>query len=263
MIPVSVEGLSASYEGKPVVHGLSFDVAPGSWVTLIGPNGAGKTTVLRAIAGLLDFTGSITLGRDPVGGKSRRKLARLVAYVPQRPLIPAGATVTDYVLMGRNPYIPYLASESRRDLDIVAGVLERLDLGDFAQREVGRLSGGEIQRAVLARALAQQAPVLLLDEPTSALDVGHQQQVLELVDRLRAEEGLTVVSSMHDLTMAGQYSHEFVMLDGGRAVARGPAREVLREDLIERYYGASVEIVSNGSGVLVVPRRPAARTVSP
>jgi cobalamin transport system ATP-binding protein len=176
-------------------------------------------------------------------------------------MIPAGATVTDYVLMGRNPYIRYLSTESRADLDAVADVLERLDLHEFAAREVALLSGGEIQRAVLARALAQQASVLLLDEPTSALDVGHQQQVLELVDKLRLEEGLTVVSTMHDLTLAGQYSEEFVMLDGGRAVARGPASEVLREDLIERYYGASVEVLSNESGVLVVPTRRAGKRV--
>jgi iron complex transport system ATP-binding protein len=184
-----------------------------------------------------------------------------VAYVPQRPVIPSGATVTDYVLMGRNPYIPYLASESRSDLDAVGRVLQRLDLGEFAGREVALLSGGEIQRAVLARALAQEAPVLLLDEPTSALDVGHQQQVLELVDGLRVEEGLTVVSTRHDLTLAGQYSEELVLLDGGRAVARGRAAEVLREDLIERHYGASVEVVEGAAGVLVVPTRRVARRV--
>jgi iron complex transport system ATP-binding protein len=261
VIPVSITRLSASYDGTQVVHDLSIDVAEGSWLTLIGPNGAGKTTVLRAITGLLDFTGEITIGADVVGVVPRKKLARLAAYVPQRPLIPPGATVTDYVLMGRNPYIRYLSTESHSDLTAVAAVLQRLDLAEFADREVSLLSGGEIQRAVLARALAQQAPLLLLDEPTSALDVGHQQQVLELVDRLRLEEGLTVVSTMHDLTLAGQYSEEFLLLDGGRAVARGSATEVLREDLIERYYGASVEVVSNDSGVLVVPTRPAGRKV--
>lgn len=261
MIPIAVWGLSAAYDDAQVVHDLSFRVTEGSWLTLIGPNGAGKTTALRAIAGLLDFAGDITIGENPVRTTPRKELARLVAYVPQRPVIPSGATVTDYVLMGRNPYIAYLSTESRADLTAVGSVLERMDLGEFAHREVALLSGGEIQRAVLARALAQQAPVLLLDEPTSALDVGHQQQVLELVDRLRLEEGLTVVSTMHDLTLAGQYSEEFVLLDGGRAVARGAAQEVLREDLIERYYGASVEVVSNSSGVLVVPTRPSVKKV--
>ena len=261
MMPISIARLSASYNGTQVVHDLTLTVEEGSWLTMIGPNGAGKTTVLRAIAGLLEFGGEIYIGAEAVGRIPRRRLARLAAYVPQRPLIPVGASVTDYVLMGRNPYIPYLGAESRADLAIVGGVLDRLDLEEFAHREVALLSGGEIQRAVLARALAQQAPVLLLDEPTSALDVGHQQQVLELVDRLRHEEGLTVVSTMHDLTLAGQYSEEFVLLDGGRVVAQGAAQDVLREDLIERHYGASVEVVANASGVLVVPTRPAARKV--
>ena len=258
-IPISISELSASYDGTQVVHDLSFEIEEGSWLTMIGPNGAGKTTVLRAIAGLLDFDGDVRIGTESVGPMPRRKLSKLVAYVPQRPVIPMGATVADYVLMGRNPYIPYLSSESRTDLEAVAGVLGRLDLEEFAGRAVTQLSGGEVQRAVLARALAQQAPVLLLDEPTSALDVGHQQQVLELVDRLRREEGLTVVSTMHDLTMAGQYSEEFVLLDRGRAVAQGTAEEVLRADLIERHFGASVEVVANGAGVMVVPTRPASK----
>ena len=123
------------------------------------------------------------------------------------------------------------------------------------------MSGGEAQRAVLGRALAQEAPLLLLDEPTSELDVGHQQQVLELIDRLRRATGMTVVSTMHDLTLAGQYSQEFVMIDRGRAVARGPGEEVLRADLIQRHYGASVEVLTNGSGLVVIPRRPSREEV--
>ncbi|HEX2240379.1 MAG TPA: ABC transporter ATP-binding protein, partial [Actinomycetota bacterium] len=180
MSSVSVDQLSVSYNGKPAVHDLSVRVGEGSWVTLIGPNGAGKTTVLRAIAGVVEYSGRIMVGRDMVGSIRRRQLAQLVAYVPQRPVMPASATVMDYVLMGRNPYIAYFATESKEDIEVVTKVLHRLELTALARRPLGSLSGGEAQRAVLARALAQQAPVLLLDEPTSALDVGHQQQVLEL-----------------------------------------------------------------------------------
>jgi iron complex transport system ATP-binding protein len=255
MIPISIERLSVSYNGIAAVQDFVMTVPGGAWVALIGPNGAGKTTVLRALAGAIDFDGEITIGPTPLREKSRRELARLVAYVPQRPFLPVGATVTDYVLMGRNPYIGYLSTESRADLDAVARVLDRLELSSFAQREITSLSGGEAQRAVLARALAQQAPLLLLDEPTSELDVGHQQQVLELVDELRVEVGLTVISTMHDLTLAGQYAESFVLLDGGRAVARGRAEEVLQEALISRHYGASVEILDGPAGPIVVPRR--------
>lgn len=256
MIPISIQHLSVSYNGKNVVHDLSLDVADGSWIALIGPNGAGKTTVLRAIAGLVDFDGAIGLGPHAVAAMARKKLAQLVAYVPQRPFIPRAQTVTDYILMGRNPYIRYFAMESRSDLDVVAEVLERLELVDFATRPLGSLSGGEVQRVVLGRALAQRAPVLLLDEPTSALDVGHQQQVLELVDSLRAEAQLTVISTMHDLTLAGQYTESLVLLDGGRAVAHGTPNEVLQEEVISRHYGARVRVIRSDTGeVLVVPAR--------
>jgi cobalamin transport system ATP-binding protein len=173
-------------------------------------------------------------------------------------------TVTDYVLLGRTPYIPYLGSESRRDLAIVADVLDHLDLGAFAGRALDSLSGGERQRAVLARALAQQAPVLLLDEPTTGLDVGHQQQVLELVDSLRRDLELTVVSAMHDLTLAGQFADHLVLLDGGRVAADGPARTVLTERVISQHYHASVRVLEDpAGGIVVIPVRPGGRTGGP
>lgn len=181
----------------------------------------------------------------------------MVAFLPQRPVIPEPMPVMDFVLLGRTPYIPYLGTETRGDREVVAGVLERLELGKLAERPIGSLSGGEVQRAVLGRALAQQAPVLLLDEPTAALDVGHQQQVLELIDELRVEHGLTVVSAMHDLTLAGQFAHRLLLLSRGRAVAEGSAREVLTESRIREHYGANVRVVKDSEGgVLVVPTRP-------
>lgn len=255
MIPIEVDGLCVSYDGTMVVSDLSLSIPEGSWVALIGPNGAGKTTVLRAMAGLAEFEGNITIGSASVRETARKRLAQLVAYVPQRPFLPSGVTVTDYVLMGRNPYIGYFSTESRSDIIVLSEVIDRLQLREFVKREITSLSGGEAQRAVLARALAQRAPVLLLDEPTSELDVGRQQQVLELVDEIRVDVGLTVVSTMHDLTLAGQYAQGFVLLDRGLAVARGSGEEVLREDLIRRHYGASVQVTSNPSGVVVVPTR--------
>ncbi len=259
MNSVSVSGVSVSYDATFVLRSFDVDVEPGSWLTLIGPNGAGKTTVLRAIAGLVPFEGDICIGSLTVGQADRRSIAQAVAYVPQRPLMPEGTTVTDYVLMGRNPYIGYFSTEKEADLVAVQIALDRLDLESLRDRDVATLSGGEAQRVVLARALAQEAPVLLLDEPTSELDVGHQQQVLELVDRLRTSVGLTVLSTMHDLTLAGQYSQRFVLLDRGEAVARGTAEDVLRSDLIERHYGAAVKVLATESGLIVVPTRPQAQ----
>lgn len=257
MTSVELSGVSVAYDGKRVLEGVSSRFAVGSWVALIGPNGAGKTTLLRAVAGLVEFQGDIRLGTDPVSSLSRRRISRLVAYLPQRPVVPESMSVTDYALLGRTPYIPYLGTETRRDREIVAVVLRRLELEGFATRPLGSLSGGEVQRAVLGRALAQQAPLLLLDEPTSALDVGHQQQVLELVDELRAEHELTVLSAMHDLTLAGQFADRLLLLSDGRAVAEGPARTVLTESAIREHYGARVRLVDEpGGGIVVVPTRP-------
>ncbi|MEA2452984.1 MAG: cobalamin transport system ATP-binding protein [Actinomycetota bacterium] len=256
MTSVQVRDISVRFDSVPVLQGVSLFVASGSWLGLIGPNGAGKSTMLRSIAGLVPFEGEIALGDEPVGRLNRRKVARLVAFVPQTPFIPRSMTVTDYLLMGRTPYIPYLGTESRTDLEVVGEVLSELELDDLGDRPIGSLSGGELQRVVLGRALAQQAPVLLLDEPTSALDVGHQQQVLELVDSLRTANNLTVISAMHDLTLAGQFADSLLLLDGGVTAASGSASEVLTEAAITRHYGAHVRVIEDpDGGILVVPTR--------
>lgn len=258
MTALTLDRVSVSLGGARIVDGLSAEVASGEWVAVIGPNGAGKTTALRAVAGLVSYGGRVrVLGQD-ARTLARRHLARRVALVPQVPLIPGDITVRSYVMLGRTPHVGYLASERRSDHRAVDASLEQLDLVAFAQRRLDTLSGGERQRATLARALAQDAPILLLDEPTAALDMGRQQQVLEIVDRLRASRGLTVVSTMHDLTLAGQYADRLLLLDGGRLVASGTADEVLTRPLITEHYGAEVEVLdAPGSGFVVVPvRRP-------
>ncbi|MEO7397922.1 MAG: ABC transporter ATP-binding protein, partial [Ilumatobacteraceae bacterium] len=194
MSSLSLAALSVRYGQRTVVHGFSDTVKPGEWLCLIGPNGAGKSSILRAVAGLAEHSGEISVDGSPLRLRSRRRRAELVAYVPQSPSLPMEMTAFDYVLLGRNPYISYFGAESANDRSLVTNVLRRLDMADFAERHLGSLSGGEQQRLVIARALAQEAPILLLDEPTSALDIGHQQQALELVTELRAERGLTVLS---------------------------------------------------------------------
>ena len=236
------------------VRELTVTIGEGEWVSLIGPNGAGKTSALRAIAGLVAYEGAVELdGRDG-RGLGRRERARLVAFVPQKPETPAELTVAEYVLLGRTPHIPYLGSEGRSDRAAAQRALRRLDLEDFAERHLNSLSGGELQRAVLARALAQEARILLLDEPTTSLDLGRQQLVLELVDELR-RDGLTVVSTLHDLTLAGQYAERLVLLDGGSVVAEGAPSDVLSAANLAAHYGASVRVVEENGAVFVVPTR--------
>ena len=168
--------------------------------------------------------------------------------------MPVGMTVSQYVLLGRAPHLGYLGKESSRDKRVVRDVVRRLALEELASRPLERLSGGERQRAAIARALAQQAPVLLIDEPTSSLDVGRQQSVLELIDQLRREQELTVIAAMHELTLAGQYADRLALLVGGRLMAAGSAAEVLTEPAIAEHYRAHVKVIEmNGSGTAVVP----------
>jgi iron complex transport system ATP-binding protein len=200
------------------------------------------------------YEGIVLLDGRDASSLGRRSLARLAAFVPQAPVTPLELTVGEYVLLGRTPHIGYLATERRADREAAERALDRLDLEPFIDRPLGSLSGGELQRAVIARALAQEAPILLLDEPTSALDLGRQQQALELIDSLR-HDGLTVVSTMHDLTLAGQFADRLVLLDRCTVVAEGRANEVLSEENLLSYYGARVRVLTDESGIFVHPLR--------
>jgi iron complex transport system ATP-binding protein len=255
MMGVSCRAVTARYNGTRVLDGVDLAVRPGEWLVVVGPNGAGKTTLLRALAGVVPAGGDIVLDGRRLSDMRRREVAARVAVVPQTPVIPDGITVFDYVMLGRTPYIAYWAMEGPADRARVASVLERLDLAVFAERPVSSMSGGERQRAVLARALAQDASILLLDEPTTALDLGHQQQVLELVDGLRRESGLVVVSTMHDLTFAAQFADRVMLLVKGAVVADGPPGRVLRADLVSEHFGAAVQVFDGPDGPVVLPVR--------
>jgi iron complex transport system ATP-binding protein len=236
------------------LRSVNLEVADGEWIALVGPNGAGKTTALRALCGLVEYEGSISIGGRDTRTFGRRELARLTALVPQLPEAPPELNVAEYVLLGRTPHLGYFAGESESDRLVAQAALERLDATAFANRSLRSLSGGELQRVVLARALAQEAPFLLLDEPTNALDLGRQQRVLELVDELRVD-GLTIVSTLHDLTLAAQYADRLVLLDRGVVVADGAPETVLSEETVSSLYGASVRVIHEDGGVYVLPRR--------
>jgi iron complex transport system ATP-binding protein len=256
MSSLELREVSVSYGRRVALAPFSDLIHSGEWCGLIGPNGAGKSSLLRALVGLVESTGEVLVDGAPLALRSRRRRASLVAYVPQAPVLPDDMSGFEYVLLGRAPYVGYFGSESRHDKAMVVDVLERLELQEFASRRLGTLSGGERQRLVIARALAQEAPILLLDEPTAALDIGHQQQALELVARLRADHGLTVVAAMHDLTLAGMYSDRLNLLYEGQCVARGPAAQVLDADRLAEFYGVRVSVHHEPDGtVVVIPRR--------
>ncbi len=260
---IAAKDVTVRFGDRTVVERVGLRVERGDWLAVIGPNGAGKSTLLRALAGVLPAEGRIELDGQPLERLSVRSRARLVAVVAQSPVIPEGITVADYVALGRTPYRGWLGAPQPGDSEAIGEALDALDVAGFARRSVDTLSGGERQRVLLARAIAQRTSVLLLDEPTTALDVGHQQEVLELVDRLRRERDLAVVMTIHDLTLASRYPDRLLLLVDGREEAAGSAQEVLTEEHLSRFYGATVRVLCLDDGIAIVPRRPYAAAAIP
>ena len=222
---LEVRGVGVSRGRARLLDAVDLVVEPRSWTAVVGPNGAGKSTLVRALAGLVRHDGTVLLDGRGVERLPARERAQEIGYAPQVPVLPEAVTVAEYVLLGRTPYRSLLAGPAPRGprgRRVRPGAARATA---FADRALRTLSGGERQRAVLARALAQQPRLLLLDEPTAALDLGHAQGVLELVDELRREHGMTVVTTIHDLVLAAQYADRLVLLAGrpGRA-AGAPAR---------------------------------------
>ena len=254
---ISWDAVSVELGGQPVVRDVSLDIPAGAWLSLIGPNGAGKTTLVRTLGGTVDHGGHVrVLGRDAADLGARDR-ARDLALVPQHPVIPPGMRAFDYVLLGRAPHQGLRCSASVQDRRRALAVLQRLGLESFADRRVDTLSGGERQRVVLARALVQDTPLLVLDEPTAALDVGHQLEVLELIADLRTERELTIVTTVHDLTVAGQFADLVAVLADGRLVAAGAPRQVLTPQVIGTHWGvdAACDVDDDGSVTVTVRRR--------
>ena len=251
---MDVRSVAFSVKGTTLISDVDVDVDRGGWLSIIGPNGAGKSTLLRAIATGTASAGSVSIDGQNLADLSHAQRSKLVSWVPQSPVIPAGMSVLDYVLLGRTPHLHPLASPKSADVALAKSILDDLGLTDFASRFVETLSGGEVQRAVIGRALAQEAPLLLLDEPTSALDLGHQQEVLWLLQRLRSSGDRAIVTTMHDLTLAGAFADELVMMSNGGVAHRGTAIEVLTESNIAEHYGANVRVEVVDGTVLVVPK---------
>ncbi len=246
---IRLENVVVGYRGTPVVTGVSFEVPAGGWLSIIGPNGAGKSTVLKAIVGVLPFDGVLEVGG---GGQTKGSSARSIGFVPQKPVLPPGMTTAEYALLGRTAHLGWFGSESGQDRHRVTEVLDRLDMSHLGSRPITELSGGEAQRAALARALVQEASVLVLDEPTSALDLANQIGVLELVNELRGEQSIAVISAMHDLSMAGRFSDQLALLAGGTVAALGRPQDVLTEDILSHHYNTPVSVMQGPDDQLVV-----------
>jgi ABC-type cobalamin/Fe3+-siderophores transport system ATPase subunit len=234
---LEIDSLHVSYETKTVLEDISLNVQKGEVLALIGPNGAGKTSLIRAASGVLrPRAGQVrVLGQDITHMPPHLRATRL-AVVPQARQLPANFTVYETVLLGRTPYLGWMGKPTRQDQMRVAWALERTDTLELADRLIGELSGGEQQRVLLARALAQDTPILLLDEPTAHLDLRHQSGLLNLVQELAREQHLAVLMALHDLNLVALYSDRVALLVDGRLRTSGSPDEVLTPDhLIEGY----------------------------
>jgi len=242
---LTVDGLRVRLGGTTVLDGVDATAERGRFVGLVGPNGAGKTTLLRTIAGAITpDAGRVSVDGERIHDLPSKAASRLVASVPQDSTVAFEFDVRTVVEMGRNPHRSRFGGWTDADAAAVERALDRTDTRQFADRGITTLSGGERQRVLLARALAQDAPLLLLDEPTGSLDINHQVRTLDLVSDLVAE-GKTVIAAIHDLDLAARYCDELLLLSGGRVVAAGPPETVLTESAIRDAFDASAVVAEN------------------
>lgn len=245
---IAVENLSFSYK-EPVLSGVNFEAKEGEVIFILGPNGSGKTTLLRCIAGILKPKGAVLIENQTLNDLSKKDLAKKLAYVPQRSDT-GFLTVFDVILLGRKPYMGF--GPTNEDYRIVEEVISLLNLEKLAFRRLNELSGGELQKVMIARALAQKPRILLLDEPTNNLDVKNQVEILRLIRKIAKESNISVISTMHDLNLASLYADRILMIKNGKIFASGGI-EVLSRENIKAVYGIDVEVVRMNGKVVILP----------
>lgn len=232
---LSAKDINVSLAGRKILHAISLDVPSSSMVGILGPNGSGKTTLLRALAGIISVTsGDVMLGDKSLPQWKRGELSQKIAYVPQLSTPPSGFLVRELVLLGRFPYRTLWGGESKRDNAVVDGVIEQVGLSDLADRDVMELSGGEYRRTVIARALAQEAEILILDEPTAHLDIRHQMEVLTTLHDLSSRH--SVIVTFHDINQAARFCQNLIFLKEGSVLTQGPTGQILTPDNIARTF---------------------------
>ncbi|MEU3453702.1 ABC transporter ATP-binding protein [Micromonospora sp. NPDC006766] len=241
---LSTRDLVVGYDGRTVLDGLDLDLPANAFNVIVGPNACGKSTLLRTMARLLTpRRGSVLLDGAVIRELPTREVARRLGVLPQSPLVPEGITVADLVGRGRQPYQRWWRQWSTEDGRAVEEAMALADVAGLADRPVDTLSGGQRQRVWIAMTLAQDTEALLLDEPTTFLDLAHQVEVLELLHRLRAERGRTVVAVLHDLNQAARYADHLIAMRAGAVVAAGPPREILTADLVRDVFGLACVVV--------------------
>ena len=245
---IQTDNLVFAYGNRVVLDRVQLRFERGEMAAVLGPNGSGKTTLLKVLSGVLRGSGDVRLGGRELRTYGRRELSRLIGVVPQESQLVFPYTVAEIVLMGRASRHGPFAFESGRDLQVARRSMEATETASLAERYMHELSGGEKQRVMIARALAQEPEILLLDEPAAFLDLKHQVRILDLMRRLHREHGLTIIAALHDLNLAALFFPRLVMLRDGKLFCDGPARDVLTEQTIYQVYGVRVRVQADRSG---------------
>jgi len=252
-VKLEIDGVHFSYQSQPVLEDVNFRLAHGEVLALIGPNGSGKSTLLKCINRILKPQGgSILIEGDLTTAYQQEELAQCVGYVPQKESKSFPTTVFETIMMGRKPYINFKAQNE--DLEIVADIIEELGLTELAQKNINNLSGGQQQKVLVGRALAQQPEVLLLDEPTSNLDLKHQLEIMNLI-QAQVKDNISSVIALHDLSLAARYSDKIIILKEGSIFAAG-GLEVLTSENLEAVYEVEVSVADVGGRKVIIPEAP-------
>ena len=249
---LEIKGVSFGYGSMPALEDVTMSLGDGEIVSLVGPNGSGKTTLLKCINMILKFQkGTVLVEEKDISKLKLKELAKLLSYVPQSAGRSFPSTVFEIVLIGRKPYVDW--SVSSRDKEIVSNILSLMGLKEMALRQSNELSGGEYQKVLIARALAQEPQVLLLDEPTSNLDLKHQLDVLNLITSIVKKKNIAAVMAMHDLNIASRFSNKMIFLNGGKIYDAGKPEKVLTERNIRKVYGVEAIVNKNAGYFHVTP----------
>lgn len=251
----SCRDLACGYPGRIVLEGVNLELRPGAKIALLGPNGSGKSTLLKTLCGAIPILkGAVDLSGTSVSGLSSSEIAKRASYVPQEEAPPFRFSVRQVVVMGRLPHSTGLF-DTAEDLAVAEEAMRLADCLSLADRPITEISGGEKQRVLVARALAQQAPVMLLDEPTSHLDVAHQMALSKLIRDLSAK-GFAILAAVHDLNLASEFAEEAILLNGGRVSLQEPIREALRDPRLDEAYGVAFRRIEDGNTLRVFPEAP-------
>jgi len=240
---LDISNISLSFRDKSILSNVSLEVSAGEFFVIIGPNGAGKTSLLKVLSGLQKAQkGTVTIKDKNILNYRRRNLSQIMAIVPQHIEVGFPFTVADTVIMGRSPHLGILGMEGENDFHIAEEAMKFTDVSHLTDRKLFQLSGGELQRVIIARAICQQPEIILLDEPTTALDPAHQLKIMDLMEKFRREHGTTIIMVSHDLNLASMYGDRVLLLKSGRVVKTGDPKSVLNKELLEDSYGCRIQV---------------------